>query len=204
MNSGHPLSRREPTVRSEDLSGEIQGESEESQPAEPTDDAKAWRDFFWSIKVTSSIVITMNLEFNSACRRRKHSLFHSNTLILQGLLSHIWMCCKSGENKNIGMWTRIEVCQIHGKESQVHFERKTCQGILCGPAERLTKFKQLPDLRMCGPKYGEKQEEANEKPKLDNPRRTRGISFIDPEDEENEETIKNAKPSSVQETEAKR
>ena len=69
--------------------------------------------------------------------------------------------------------------------------------------ERLTKFKQLPDLRMCGPKYGEKQEEANEKPKLDNPRRTRGISFIDPEDGELEETIKNAKPSSVQETEAK-
>ena len=69
-----PTLRREPTVRSEDLSGEIQGESEESQPAEPTDDAKAWRDFFWSIKMTSSIVITMNLEFNSLCRRRKHSL----------------------------------------------------------------------------------------------------------------------------------
>ena len=27
-------------------------------------------------KVTSSIVITMNLEFNSMCRRKKHSLFH--------------------------------------------------------------------------------------------------------------------------------
>ena len=27
-------------------------------------------------RVTSSFVITMNLEFNSACRRKKHSLFH--------------------------------------------------------------------------------------------------------------------------------
>ena len=27
-------------------------------------------------KVTSSVVITMNLEFNSMCRRKKHSLVH--------------------------------------------------------------------------------------------------------------------------------
>ena len=40
-----PTLRREPTVRSEDLSGESQGESGESQPAEPTDDAEAWADF---------------------------------------------------------------------------------------------------------------------------------------------------------------
>ena len=40
--------RRHQPVRSEDLSGEIQGESEESQPAEPTD-AEARADF-WSIQ----------------------------------------------------------------------------------------------------------------------------------------------------------
>ena len=33
-------------------------------------------------KVTSSIVITMNFEFNSTCRRKKHSLFHFTTLML--------------------------------------------------------------------------------------------------------------------------
>ena len=43
-----PTPRREPTVRSEDLSGQVQGESRESQPAEPTDDAEARADF-WSI-----------------------------------------------------------------------------------------------------------------------------------------------------------
>ena len=43
-----PTQRREQPVRSEDLSGEIQGESGESQPAESKDDAEARRDF-WSI-----------------------------------------------------------------------------------------------------------------------------------------------------------
>ena len=44
-----PTPRREPTVRSEDFSRELQGESGESQPAESTDDAKARCDF-WSIQ----------------------------------------------------------------------------------------------------------------------------------------------------------
>ena len=39
----------------------------------------------------------------------------------------------------------------------------------------------------------EKQEWANEKPKLDNGRRLRGIYFTDPEDGEYEETIKKRK-----------
>ena len=43
-----PTLSRGPTVRGEDLSGEIQGESGESQPAEPRDDAEARADF-WSI-----------------------------------------------------------------------------------------------------------------------------------------------------------
>ena len=38
----------------------------------------------------------------------------------------------------------------------------------------------------------EKQEWANEKPKLDNDRRMRGIYVIDPEDEEYKEIIENA------------
>ena len=38
----------------------------------------------------------------------------------------------------------------------------------------------------------EKQEWANEKPKLENARRLRGIYFIDPDDGEHKETIKNA------------
>ena len=56
---------------------------------------------------------------------------------------------------------------------------------------------------MCGLKSGskigkaaqkrEKRELANEKPKLDNARRMRGIYFIDSEDEEFQEIFKNAR-----------
>ena len=38
----------------------------------------------------------------------------------------------------------------------------------------------------------EKQEWKNEKPKLDNARRRRGIYFIDPDDQDYKETLKNA------------
>ena len=44
-----PALRREPTVRSEDLSGELQGESEESRPSKPTDDAEGSADV-WSMQ----------------------------------------------------------------------------------------------------------------------------------------------------------
>ena len=48
---------------------------EDSQLAEPTDDAEAWGDFGRS-KVTSFVLITLNHEYISVCRRKKHSLFH--------------------------------------------------------------------------------------------------------------------------------
>ena len=61
-----------------------------------TDRNKRWR---WSperllgrSKVASSVVITVNVEFNSVCRMKKHSLW--NTLMSPGLLTQIWMCCK--------------------------------------------------------------------------------------------------------------
>ena len=44
-----PTPRREPTVRSEDFSRELQGEPGVSQPSETTDDAEARADF-WSIQ----------------------------------------------------------------------------------------------------------------------------------------------------------
>ena len=47
--SENPLKREKNTVRSENLSGELQGEPGESQPTETTDDAEARADF-WSIQ----------------------------------------------------------------------------------------------------------------------------------------------------------
>ena len=48
-NSQNPLKGWEPTVRSEDLGRELDGESGESQPANTTDDTEALTDF-WSIQ----------------------------------------------------------------------------------------------------------------------------------------------------------
>ena len=44
-----PTLRQEPTVRSEDFSRELQSESGEFEPTEPTDDTQAPADF-WSIQ----------------------------------------------------------------------------------------------------------------------------------------------------------
>ena len=86
----------------------------------------------------------------------------------------------------IGTSTRTEFCQILGKDSQNSLYRKK--------TGRLTKVQATtgPDT-VCGLKYGpklgkplrreKKQEWANEKPKLDNAQRMRGIYFVDPEDE---------------------
>ena len=49
---------------------------------------------FGRSKVTSFVVITMNVEFSSTCRRKNYSLFHWNTLILRGLLILIRTSCK--------------------------------------------------------------------------------------------------------------
>ena len=146
-------------------------------------------------KVTSSIVITMNLEFNSMCRKKKHSLFNWNTLTQQDLVTQILMCCKKAVLTTTGTWMWIDACQVLGQESQSsHRWERNLQKDICGPGGDWRKFKQLPDLRMCGLKYGPKlekplkreakQEWAIEKPKLDNARQLRGICFVDPEDGE--------------------
>ena len=70
-----PTPRQENTARSENLRGEFQGEPEESQPTELKDDAEAVP-ASGRFKVTSFIAITTNLENNSMCRKKKHSLFH--------------------------------------------------------------------------------------------------------------------------------
>ena len=71
-----PALRQERPERTEEFTGELQGEPEGFQPTESRDDAEATKGFFGLCKVTLSIVITMNLKFNSMCRRNKDSLFH--------------------------------------------------------------------------------------------------------------------------------
>ena len=86
---------------------------------------------------------------------------------------------------------------------KVHFvERETSPWILV-VRERLTKLQATSRPENVWPevwtKFGkaaqkrEKPDWANQKPKLDNARRLRGIYFIDPEDGEYEEALKNAR-----------
>ena len=140
---------------------------------------------FGRSKVISSIVITMNFGFNSKCRGRKHSLFHWNILMLQGRLTLIWMCYKRSELTIIGMSIRADICLILEKDSQNSLcWQKNLQKEKCGPEGDWQRSKELPDLIMCGQKFGkigkavenrEKQEGARGKPKLDNALRLKGI-----------------------------
>ena len=132
-------------------------------------------------KVTSSIVITLNHEYNSMCRMKKHFLFHWNTLMLLGLLTLIWTSCKNRRLTITGMSIQASICQTPGEDSQ--------------------RFKRLPDHTMYGQNYGRKlvkplrieKKWAKEKPILDNARKLKGISFVDPDDKEYQETLKNAR-----------
>ena len=70
-----PTLRREQTERSAGLSGDLRGESEESQPTEPKDDWLKHAEIFGLFMVTSSIVI---VEFKCMCRKKKHSRSRCN------------------------------------------------------------------------------------------------------------------------------
>ena len=67
--------RQEQLERSEDLSGELQGELEGLSTGRIKTTLKP-RKTFGLFKVTSSIVITWNLEFKSSCPKEKHSHSH--------------------------------------------------------------------------------------------------------------------------------
>ena len=104
----------------------------------------------------------------------------------------------------IGILMALETCLILGQVSHnLLYSMKKLLTDIHGPGERLTR-KQLtsrpdhlwPELwKSMGKnaKLKEKQKWAEEKLHLDNARKLRGIYFIDPEDTEFKETIKNAR-----------
>ena len=103
----------------------------------------------------------------------------------------------------IGISMGQEICLIHVQVSiSSLYWMKPPDGYMWS-GERLTK-RQLtsrpdhlwPELWTKwgrNDKLKEKHKWSDEKPKLDNSRRLRGISFLDPEDGELKETIKNAR-----------
>ena len=66
----------------------------------------------------SSTVITLNREFNFVRQQNKHSLFHWNTLMLQGQQKQIWTLHQKYELMIVGTLLERKNCQIHEQVSQ--------------------------------------------------------------------------------------
>ena len=101
---------------SEDLSGEIQGESGESQPAEPTDDAEARADF-WSIQ--GDFICRHHNEPRVQLHVPKEETFPVLLKLYIDVTrsTHTDLVLQNKGLTIIGMSTRKEVCQILGKDS---------------------------------------------------------------------------------------
>ena len=154
-------------------------------------------------KVTSSIVITMSLEF-STLRAEGRNIRQSTEVNWFSKVNSHWC----GRHARKTCWWLL-ACRFEQKSfsfvlwlHKVHsIERKTSQRIHVVRGEidkcsndyqtrscvalRLTKIGKAAQNR-------EKQEWNNEKPKLDNARRLRGIYFIDLDDQDYKTAFKNA------------
>ena len=120
----HEFSKAGRLVRSEDLSGELQGEPGEPQPTESKNDAEVRADF-WSIQ--GDFIYRQHNEPRVQLRVPKEEafFFHWNTLIEQGLLTLIRMSCKRTywwqlecrlEQKFVGFLERIH--KVHSIERE--------------------------------------------------------------------------------------
>ena len=98
-----------------------------------------------------------------------------------------------------------KICLILGQVSlNLLYGRKNLQTDICGPGEEINeKTSDIHQARSSlartlgengkGCQAEGEAKVVNEKPQLNNARKLRGIYFIDPEDKEFKETIKNAR-----------
>ena len=153
-------------------------------------------------KVTSSIIVTMNLEFNSVPKEETFPI----------PLKHIDLAKSTHTDLDVMQEKRIDDCwnvdsnrnlSVHGKVSRslLYWKKNLPKDLWSGG--RLTTIQPTSRPDHVWPevwtKIGkaaqnrEKQEGTKEKAKLDNARRPRGIYFIDPDYQEYKVTHKNAK-----------
>ena len=148
--------------------------------------------------VTSSVVITSNP--SSSLRAEGRNIPYSTEIRWcdQGFFHKSGCVARKRYRWFLDLWREQEFVRFVEMFLKIHFiERTPLQRDTCGPGRNWQTFEQLPDQTMYGPKYGptigkavqkrEKQEWANEKQKLDNAQRTRGIYFTVSEDEEYKE-----------------
>ena len=152
---------------------------------------------------TSKTAITLNPESNFTRREKNHSLFHQNTLTYPD--THTNLDVK--QEKRIDDYWNIDGSRDlsdpwTGFTQFTPLEEKPPEGYMSS-GRRLTR-KQLtsrpehlwPELwKSMGKnaKLEERQKWSNEKLHVENARKLRGIYFIDPEEKEFKETIKNAR-----------
>ena len=140
-------------VRSEDLREDLQGNPGTCKPRTKQKMTQKPVTIFGQSKGISLIVIMSDLEVSSTCRKKKRSQFHWRALMCPDELTQIWMWCKKTVLTIVGTLMWIEVCQIRGQDSRrLHY--CTNQQDFCGTGSSLHNFKQLPDLIMCGQKFG--------------------------------------------------
>ena len=159
---------------------------------------------FGPCQETSYNAITLDQESNFTRQGKNHSLFHWSTLTYPELHIRIWMSSKKNASMILEISMGQETCLIHGQVSHnlLHW-KKNLQKDICGPGwdKREKQLTSRPDhlwpelWKTMGKnsKLKEKQKWSNEKLHLENSRKLRGIYFIDPEDKEFKETIKNAR-----------
>ena len=192
------ISRWDQLVRSQDISGHLEGSSDNSQPKDEITDDQHARDDFWSIE--GNYIYHHHIEPRVQLYVPKEETFpvplryidvtrttHTTLDPYRRLLEH-WC-----ESKFIAVMDWIHA--VHSSQSRM----KNLLTEICGPECGSQKFKQLPDLIICGHEIWssmsraaqrkEKQQWAIEKPKLDNARTLSGIYFIDPYDREFKETF---------------
>ena len=152
----------------------------------------------------SYTAITLNPESNFTRREKNHSLFHLNTLTYPELLIRIWMLSKSAASMIIGISMGQETCLFLGQVSHnltLHDEKApdgytwSGVGLTRKAADIQARLLLARVMEVNGKECQAEGEQkwAEEKLHLENARKLRRIYFIDPEDTEFKETIKNAR-----------
>ena len=116
--SGRDYEFQEPTVRSEDLSGELLGEPGVSQPTETTDDANAHADF-WSIQ--GDFIYRHHNEPRVQLYVPKEETFTTPLKyvdVTRTSYTNLVDVLQENEFTIIGMSIGADICQILGEDSQ--------------------------------------------------------------------------------------
>ena len=178
------------------------GESEGSLPP-PQDlfpDAGEAINEFWSM--SGSFIFRHHVETRVKLYspREESFPFILNTLTYPELLIRIWMSSKSNASMIIGISMDQEMCLILGQVSLSSLSwKKNLPTDFCGPGEIDEQAAYIQDrssmARTLEINGKERQAEGESKSEfhLENARKLRGIYFIDREDTEFKETIKNAR-----------